>query len=132
TPVSPSLRSCSDPVARFCRIFSFFFLMMRRPPSSTLDRSSAASDVYKRQRRAGEPRQPARLLLRHPAPHRCRVRAAGRDPRVGPVSYTHLRAHELLSISYAVFCLKKKKTKHNPPPHHDPQPRACASAVPCP
>src|SRR5678809_42300 len=29
----------------------FFFLMIRRPPRSTLDRSSAASDVYKRQRR---------------------------------------------------------------------------------
>ena len=26
-----------------------FFLMRRRPPRSTLDRSSAASDVYKRQ-----------------------------------------------------------------------------------
>ena len=30
----------------FC---SFCFLMIRRPPRSTLDRSSAASDVYKRQ-----------------------------------------------------------------------------------
>ena len=29
--------------------FHFFFLMIRRPPRSTLDRSSAASDVYKRQ-----------------------------------------------------------------------------------
>src|SRR5678809_1636741 len=29
----------------------FFFLMIRRPPRSTLDRSSAASDVYKRQGR---------------------------------------------------------------------------------
>src|SRR5678815_3629252 len=29
----------------------FFFLMIRRPPRSTLDRSSAASDVYKRQSR---------------------------------------------------------------------------------
>ena len=28
---------------------AFFFLMIRRPPRSTLDRSSAASDVYKRQ-----------------------------------------------------------------------------------
>mgnify|MGYP003381457941 CR=1 FL=1 len=28
----------------------FFLLMIRRPPRSTLDRSSAASDVYKRQR----------------------------------------------------------------------------------
>ena len=27
----------------------FFFLMIRRPPRSTLDRASAASDVYKRQ-----------------------------------------------------------------------------------
>ena len=27
----------------------FFFLMIRRPPRSTLHRSSAASDVYKRQ-----------------------------------------------------------------------------------
>ena len=31
------------------RCLLFFFLMIRRPPRSTLDRSSAASDVYKRQ-----------------------------------------------------------------------------------
>ena len=30
-------------------IVLFFVLMRRRPPRSTLDRSSAASDVYKRQ-----------------------------------------------------------------------------------
>ena len=40
----------------------FFFLMIRRPPRSTLDRSSAASDVYKRQvvllQRAGRVRVP--------------------------------------------------------------------------
>ena len=30
-------------------VFSFFFLMIRRPPRSTQSRSSAASDVYKRQ-----------------------------------------------------------------------------------
>ena len=30
-------------------LFVLFFLMIRRPPRSTLDRSSAASDVYKRQ-----------------------------------------------------------------------------------
>ena len=30
-------------------LFCVFFLMIRRPPRSTLDRSSAASDVYKRQ-----------------------------------------------------------------------------------
>ena len=34
----------------FLFVLSFFcFLMIRRPPRSTLDRSSAASDVYKRQ-----------------------------------------------------------------------------------
>ena len=33
----------------------FFFLMIRRPPRSTLDRSSAASDVYKRQRLVAVP-----------------------------------------------------------------------------
>ena len=33
-------------------VMLFFFLMIRRPPRSTLDRSSAASDVYKRQAEA--------------------------------------------------------------------------------
>ena len=34
---------------RLIRTDVVFFLMIRRPPRSTLDRSSAASDVYKRQ-----------------------------------------------------------------------------------
>src|SRR5659263_276891 len=33
----------------FCLPAKFFFLMIRRPPRSTQRRSSAASDVYKRQ-----------------------------------------------------------------------------------
>ena len=33
--------------------YQFFFLMIRRPPRSTLDRSSAASDVFKRQADTG-------------------------------------------------------------------------------
>ena len=39
----------------------FFFLMIRRPPRYTLDRSSAASDVYKRQiqRSAAAPARPS-------------------------------------------------------------------------
>ena len=32
-----------------CLCVCVFFVMIRRPPRSTLDRSSAASDVYKRQ-----------------------------------------------------------------------------------
>ena len=33
----------------FFFVYFVFFLMNRRPPRSSLDRSSAASDVYKRQ-----------------------------------------------------------------------------------
>ena len=36
-------------ILRHLTYLLFFFLMIRRPPRSTLDRSSAASDVYKRQ-----------------------------------------------------------------------------------
>src|SRR5450756_3107757 len=35
-------------------LFLFFFLMIRRPPRSTQSRSSAASDVYKRQGDGGD------------------------------------------------------------------------------
>ena len=37
-----------------------------------------------------------------------RLDAARTAARLMPVSYTHLRAHETVLISYAVFCLKKK------------------------
>src|SRR5678815_2277861 len=53
--ISEPTRLLSISYAVFClkkkkkRFFFFFFLMIRRPPRSTLDRSSAASDVYKRQ-----------------------------------------------------------------------------------
>src|SRR5660397_259403 len=94
--------------------------MIRRPPRSTPLYSSAASDVYKRQveecpgRRAPARKgRPTPLSRRH-----------GREP----VSYTHLRAHRLRRISYAVFCLKKKKRakfgflveamKNGKPPHN--------------
>ena len=52
----------------FFFVFVFFLLMIRRPPRSTLDRSSAASDVYKRQ------------ALHAAAGGPVRVRAEG-DPR---------------------------------------------------
>src|SRR5665254_23485 len=70
----------------------FFFLMIRRPPRSTRVRSSAASDVYKRQ------------TLPTPKPWpRCRPC----DKR--SLSLIHIsEPTRLLSISYAVFCLKKK------------------------
>ena len=41
-------------------IFFFFFLIIRRPPRSTQSRSSAASDVYKRQ--VLEPQNPRNYI----------------------------------------------------------------------
>src|SRR5428012_24241 len=76
----------------------FFVLMIRRPPRSTQSRSSAASDVYKRQRRdrAGSPSS-RRGRRRHPRPS---------------LSLIHISEPTRLGmISYAVFCLKKKKGK---------------------
>ena len=100
--------------------------MTRRPPRSTLDLSSAASEVYKRQVQA------------HGAHHGC-VGEAGVDdaaahavvhgflhdrgrgalqPRLGAgtVSYTHLRAHETVLDLVCRLLLEKKKqqkTQHN-------------------
>ena len=83
--------------------------MIRRPPRSTLDRSSAASDVYKRQD----------LEVRR-VPHGPDFRA---DPKameaaidadtillVGSVSYTHLRAHETVLDLVCRLLLEKKNT----------------------
>ena len=86
----------------------FFFLMIRRPPRSTLDRSSAASDVYKRQR------EDARTAVGEA----CRTgrdgSGAGNEPRQRsvahrPVSYTHLRAHETVLDLVCRLLLEKKK-----------------------
>src|SRR5678810_1318976 len=67
--------------------------MIRRPPRSTLDRSSAASDVYKRQ--GGW----------------CAGPGPGRRPR-WCLSLIHIsEPTRQAEISYAVFCLKKKKKK---------------------
>ena len=92
---------CSSPV--------FFFLMIRRPPRSTLDRSSAASDVYKRQdiEDVGALGQ-QRLAMRQGGGGGGK-RAAVREG-VRAVSYTHLRAHEtVLDIVCRLLLEKKKK-----------------------
>ena len=83
--------------------------MIRRPPRSTLDRSSAASDVYKRQRRhRGEGREEE-----GGAGHGGRGSAQADADTVGaagPVSYTHLRAHETVLELVCRLLLEKKKT----------------------
>src|SRR5428012_21933 len=98
--------------------------MIRRPPRSTQSRSSAASDVYKRQR------QPRAVAPPHTAvqPARARqasglgVRRAGvalrhlAQPRgPAPVSYTHLRAHETRHDLVCRLLLEKKKKNNNSP-----------------
>src|SRR5665254_26423 len=77
------------------RGFSFFVLMMRRPPRSTRVRSSAASDVYKRQAL--------------PTTLPCDVRTFLEGHTYGPVSYTHLRAHETPEHLVCRLLLEKKK-----------------------
>src|SRR5674536_394497 len=73
--------------------------MIRRPPRSTLSSSSAASDVYKRQT------QRRRRAVRGGAwPH------PPGTPDAHDLSLIHIsEPTRLLSISYAVFRLKKKK-----------------------
>src|SRR5450756_3221725 len=76
--------------------------MIRRPPRSTQSRSSAASDVYKRQR--------ARSDDRRGLPRRQRLRDVPRRQPAQGLSLIHISEPTRLGmISYAVFCLKKKK-----------------------
>ena len=83
--------------------------MIRRPPRSTLDRSSAASDVYKRQKQESQTRYEAAT-----AP-KSTYTSKGSDGKtvqqsIKPVSYTHLRAHEtVLDIVCRLLLEKKKK-----------------------
>ena len=98
-------------------VLFFFFLMIRRPPRSTLDRSSAASDVYKRQAQGagdGHHGQHRRQADRRDTQvdhglHEHLARAAQR--RTEPVSYTHLRAHETV-LDLVCRLLLEKKTPH--------------------
>ena len=94
----------------------FFFLMIRRPPRSTLDRSSAASDVYKRQAGVSGESVSAEGVERV-APDPVReddvIRETGGEGGHAPVSYTHLRAHETVLDLVCRLLLEKKKNKRN-------------------
>ena len=102
--------------------------MIRRPPRSTLDRSSAASDVYKRQAYDNMERFfPAKKIVFTGNPVRENLTTKLNDKtealeyfglsgneRVVPVSYTHLRAHEtVLDLVCRLMLEKKKKKKKN-------------------
>ena len=84
-----------------------FFLMIRRPPRSTLDRSSAASDVYKRQvkdlakgvKLTDHDRNEILISTE---------KAISIALQSEPVSYTHLRAHETVLDLVCRLLLEKK------------------------
>ena len=93
--------------------------MIRRPPRSTLDRSSAASDVYKRQvldlvAAVGVDRAAA-VVEAFEAGEVDRL-ADRRDDKVGgdAVSYTHLPAHETVLELVCRLLLEKKKNYPKP------------------
>ena len=87
--------------------------MIRRPPRSTLDRSSAASDVYKRQ--AASTADAHAVLARWLDPHLAEIAGhVGQQVGTGvadlvAVSYTHLRAHETVLDLVCRLLLEKKK-----------------------
>ena len=98
--------------------------MIRRPPRSTLDRSSAASDVYKRQLDGGAGELPGEPAFQKMGDG-CRQEEEDADgnqqgeshrgPGHGAVSYTHLRAHETVLDLVCRLLLEKKKQniQHN-------------------
>src|SRR5215216_7621174 len=85
----------------FFFFFFFFFVMIRRPPRSTLFpyttlfRSRAGTHGRRRPRPRRRPRR-----------HRPRLRLRSRDRKSTRLNSSHQ------IISYAVFCLKKKKKKN--------------------
>ena len=83
--------------------------MIRRPPRSTLDRSSAASDVYKRQ--GVEDIPPPFILFSGLAGLAfLLITIVGKVPLIASVSYTHLRAHETVLDLVCRLLLEKKKS----------------------
>src|SRR5258708_32760027 len=99
------LISCPS-IARLIRFF--FFLMIRRPPRSTL---FPYTTLFRSGRRAARPARArsARRLQDQPAPVGQGSPRPERGPRaVGDRKSTRLNSSHQI-ISYAVFCLKKKK-----------------------
>src|SRR3546814_6756877 len=104
-------------------VLVFFFLMIRRPPRST--RTDTLFPYTTLFRSAGKPvRHPARLAVPGPrdvdddrlsrgARHRRRVYEGDQGFRRRSEEHTS-ELQSLMRISYAVFCLKKKKQNtHN-------------------
>src|SRR5215216_7601896 len=83
-----------------CFIAFFFFLMIRRPPRSTL---FPYTTLFRSLTRPGSPGPPPP----------CRSPARARDRKSTRLNSSHQ------IISYAVFCLKKKKKTPSDSPKHN-------------
>ena len=81
--------------------------MIRRPPRSTLDRSSAASDVYKRQG-LGLGYQDLPQMYDQYGREQANAILGTIMTKIFPVSYTHLRAHETVLDLVCRLLLEKK------------------------
>src|SRR2546427_13072767 len=92
------------------RYFFFFFLMIRRPPRSTLFPYTTLfrSGIRPERIERGKPQQNGR----HERMHRTLKHALGKEPAADKADRKSTRLNSSHSqISYAVFCLKKKKNK---------------------
>src|SRR3546814_1117206 len=101
-----------------CVFFFFFFLMIRRPPRSTRTDTLFPYTTLFRSCPGwrGSPRRwrppPFRRRGRYGARDGCRAAPPRRPRRCRPRSEEHTsELQSLMRISYAVFCLKKKKEK---------------------
>src|SRR5436189_2277744 len=99
----------APPLARLTPLFSFFFII-RRPPRSTLFPYTTLfrSPPSEARRRA---EMPESRQKRPPHRHRATPATAPRDRKSTRLHSSHR------CISYAVFCLKKKRGRSHPPPH---------------
>src|SRR3546814_13922373 len=89
-------------ISCFVLVFFFFFLMIRRPPRSTrTDTLFPYTTLF---------RSAARPAWQHAAASRRDVRQPDRCGAAAARSEEHTsELQSLMRISYAVFCLKKKK-----------------------
>src|SRR3712207_8436347 len=104
-------------------VLRFFFLMIRRPPRSTLFPYTA---LFRSGSGGSRERRPARLGHRRGGPP-----GVARDRKSTRLNSSHA------NISYAVFCLKKKRTRAktrivNFASPHAPLDAICALDIACP
>src|SRR3546814_3223174 len=94
----------------------FFFLMIRRPPRSTrTDTLFPYTTLFRSTPRPPcRDRAPAGRRCRYRGQRRCGAAARSRAPRSSRSEEHTSELQSLMRISYAVFCLKKKKLIYSP------------------